>query len=312
MTTSIALSRRSMLASLLAVPFAARLSASPTTALLGSITGNEPATYSRFANWFGRKPQLAQLAFNQMSKTKLSRSTSYIVERGKEFMDLGAQILWSVPCPGRGQLEAIVSGTHDAMYRSIMEQILAASPTGTAPILVRPPWEFNLAGQENAAQDKAGNWDASLFVAAWRRIATIIRQVSRRFQRIWCPNVTTMALDPARCWPGSDHVEIVAQDFYMQKAYNKAGDFDWFRTEARGLQWGAEFARARGKRYGLSEWGMDSDVYTDDLAAAATWLKSLGALAHHHCWWDRPEVIDCRISDGAHPKLGAVYKQQFL
>lgn len=303
--------RRAMLASLAAVPFASRASAATATPLLGSISGNDLTALWRFATWFGRKPQLALVAFNQTNLTQLSSSTSYICSIALRFMALGPRILWSVPCPGAGQLEAIAAGKHDALYRAIMKQILAVSPGTSSPILVRLPWEFNLKGQQNAAVDRYGKWNAPLFVAAWRRIATITRQVSPRFQRIWCPNVTTMSLDPALCWPGVDYVEVVSQDFYMQRAYNRPGDFKWFRDEPRGLGWAATFAKNKGKRYGLSEWGMDSDIFADDLTAAAAWLKALGAHIHHHCWWDRPEVIDCRISDGTHPRLAAIYKQQF-
>ena len=98
----------------------------------------------------------------------------------------------------------------------------------------------------------------------------------------------------------------------MQRAHNKPGDFRWFLAERRGLAWGAAFARLKDKPYGLSEWGMDDDGFVKDLVAAAGWFKSLGSLAHHHCWWDRSEVIDCRISDGTHPGLAAAYKRQFV
>ena len=55
----IVLTRRAMVASLASAPFATSLLAAAAGARLGSITGNDPATYSRFASWFGRKPQLA-------------------------------------------------------------------------------------------------------------------------------------------------------------------------------------------------------------------------------------------------------------
>jgi hypothetical protein len=280
-------------------------------ARLGSITGNDPAGYLNFGQWFGRKPQLAVLAFNQSSASALSSSISYICQQGKSFIANGAQVLWSIPCPGAKQLEAIAAGSYNSLYSNIFQSILAVSPPNTQ-ILVRLPWEFNLAWQENAAIDKTGKFNSPLFISAWQQIAGIARSVSTRFSRIWCPNVTTMGHDPATCWPGEWNVEIVSQDFYMQSAYNKPGDFSWFLNEARGLQWGTSFAKLKGKTYGLTEWGMDSDVFVGDLNSTASWLSGLGSLVDHHCWWDRADVISCRISDGEHPGLAAAYKAQFF
>jgi len=279
--------------------------------LVGSITGNDPNGYQRFAGYFGRKPELALLAFNQSSVSAMASSVDWICQQGAAFQANGAQILWSVPCPGGWQLEAIVNGTHDALYLDVFNTILEVSPTGSGPIYVRLPWEFNIAGQENAAIDRGGNWNGPLFAQAFRRIAAIARQVSPRFQRIWCPNVTTMSLDPATCWPGKRYVDIVAQDFYLKAAWNQPGAFAWFRSEARGLDWGARYAKRKGKPYGLSEFGMDNDIFKADLDAAAAWFLGLGSLAHHQCWWDRWEVDDCRISDGSHPALATSYRTNF-
>ena len=285
--------------------------AAVTTAKVGSITGNDPSGYLRFASFLGRKQPLALLAFNQTSAANLWSSVPYICQQGAAFAADGAQVLWSVPCPGPRQLEAIVDHTWVGKYGTLFKSILAASPQNNSPILIRLPWEFNLAWQENAAIDKNGNFNAALFISAFQTLSNVARGVSPRFQRIWCPNVTTMGLDPLSCWPGSAFVDIVAQDFYMQSAYNKPGDFSWFLKEQRGLLWGANFARQNGKTYGLSEWGMNSDAFTGDLNAAALWLAGLGSALHHQCWWDRSDVIDCRISDGTHPGLGAAFRAQF-
>lgn len=287
-----------------------------SNARLGSITGNDPAGYTSFGQWYGKNPKLAHLYFNQTSASALSSSISYICQQGAAFIAAGAQILWSVPCPGAKQLEAIAAGSYNSLYTTLFQSILAVSPADSSSILVRLPWEFNLAWQENAAINKNGSFSASLFITAFRQIATIAKSVSPRFSRIWCPNVTTMNFDPLNCWPGVDYVEIVAQDFYMQSAYDQPGFFNaYFLTEARGLQWGADFAHLKGKQFGLSEWGMDSDIFVGDLNAAASWLSglALGGRLHHHCWWDRSDGgINCRISDGTHPGLGAAYKTQFV
>lgn len=269
-------------------------------------------TYLRFSQWFGRRPPLAVLSFNQTSPKAFISSIPYIVNCGKAYGQLGAQVLWSVPCPGKRQLEEIVAGNFDNHYRGLFQSVLAVSPADNSPILVRLPWEFNILGQENMAKDKNDKWASALFIYAWRKIATIARQVSPRFQRIWCPNACTMNFDPTWCWPGAGFVDIVAQDFYLQTRWNKPGAFNWFLNEQRGLIWGAKFAAQNNKPYGITEWGMDNDVFVKDFNLAALWMKGLGNSLHHHCWWDRSEVIDCRISDNQRAALGAAYKEQFF
>lgn len=291
----------------LRVPTAA--AADATQAATGCITTNDPAGYLRFSQFLGRRPALALLYFNQMGPDALWDSVPYICQQAASFIAAGAQVLWSVPCPGARQLEAIVAGTWDSQYRKLFASILAAEPAGDRAILLRLPWEFNLPQQENAAIDKDGAFDATLFVKAFQRLSDLARQVSPRFRRIWCPNVCTHGVDPLLCWPGTDYVEVVSQDVYMQTAYDKPGGLDWFLNESRGLLRGLDFAKSHGLGYGLSEWGMDSDAFAGDLSRVSAWLKTMGSTLDHHCWWDRSEVIDCRISDGTHPGLAAAYRQ---
>ena len=178
--------------------------------------------------------------------------------------------------------------------------------------MVRLPWEFNLAWQTNGPINLNGSYNPALFIQAWRQIATIAKGVSSRFYRIWCPNVCTNSYDPQDMWPGQTYVECISQDFYMQKAYDKPGYFNsWYLNQARGLAWGASYAKLKVKPYGLSEWGMDSDSFVGDFNNAAAWLSGLGEAVNHHCWWDRSDAIDCRLSDGTHPGLAAAYKSKF-
>lgn len=291
----------------LASPAQASIAMPGTVGVTGT---NDPASYLQFAKFLGWKPPIAHLYFNQTSPANLWGSVPYICNQGAAFMALGARILWSVPCPGAGQLEAIVAGTWKSQYTNLFQSILAVSPHDNSNILVRLPWEFNLSWQENAAMDKNKHFNAALFISAWQLLTTTARNVSPRFRVIWCPNVTTMQLDPLSCWPGVDYVDLVAQDFYMQKAYNKPGDFSWFLKEQRGLLWASQFAQLKGKQFALTEWGMDSDIFVGDFNAASLWLKGLGSALHHNCWWDRTDGINCMISNNALPGLAAAYKQQ--
>jgi hypothetical protein len=283
------------------------------TALLGSITGNDMAGLNRFATFLGRKPDIALLAFNQNNPAEFASSIDYIDRQAKSFIAAGcSRILWSVPVPGAGQLEAVVYGTYDGLYADIARRIVTTSAKDSR-YRVRLPWEANLDGgpgwgQTNVAKDAAAKWCGDLHREAQERIARVMRPIlGPKALLIACPNICENAnLDPRCLIPGPDLIDCIALDFYMQRKWNKPGDFAWFRDHARGLNYWRGEARRLGLYFGLSEWGMDSDDFLADFNACVSWIKANDV--HHHCWWDRPEVIDCRISDGTRPKLGAAYK----
>jgi hypothetical protein len=278
--------------------------------MLGIATAaNDPAAFDTFVAGSGIVPGYALIFFDQRSRANLTDSSEWIANKGGEVMRRGVDCIWSVPFGGKGALEEIASGARDADYRRVFTAILAQYPKGYArKIWVRIAWEMNLQWQENAAIDKTGEWNGKLYADAFKQIVRVSKLVSGRFAIIWCPNVTTQGYDPELCYPGDGWVDVVGQDFYMQKQWNKAGDFSWFRDEARGLAWGAKFARDHGKLYGLTEWGMDDDRFVPDLTTAAAWMEALGPILHHHCWWDRAEVIDCRLDK---PTIASTYKAAF-
>lgn len=271
--------------------------------IIGAAVGNEVSGYQRWASWFRPGPVL--MAFNQLDPAAFASSIPWILNRGKEMLAAGAStIVWSVPFPGSRQIERVAAGHFEADYWTIAKSIAAVQPEGD--ILVRLPWEFNLGWQENAAIDRYGNWSGDMFLAGWNYLADMFRRASPRFRRIWCPNILTMDLDPSRCLPRANRYEIIALDFYMQAKWNEPGSFAWFRDRPWGLEAMAALGKSKGKPIALTEFGMDSDLLADDLRAALAWAKAHDL--HHLLWWDRPEVIDCRLSDGHLPKLGEIFK----
>lgn len=237
------------------------------------------------------------------------------IAAGKTAIAKGRRVLWSVPFPGGGQMEAVNDGRHDDLYRSIADEILRAEP-GTHPIYVRPPWEFNLRGNpENLMLDKNGNVDPVLGLRAWRRIAMLFRCKSSRFKLVWSPDVehpTSEAFDPLRAWPGVEYVDVIAPDMYLGYAFgHKPGDYtgNWFRTPFLRLR---QFAFDKGKMFGLAETGADHD---DFMADVRMWLDD-AVKAPSGCafvsWWDDWQVIDCLISTGLRPKLADAYRLALL
>lgn len=283
------------------------------TALLGICPTNEVSDLTRFTSWKGQRPGLVNLFFDQRSPQHLA-GWRWIVDRARGFYGAGAsRILWSVPFPGKGQLEAVVFGTYDRLYSEMAQAIAAAvADAKDARARIRIGWEPNFGWQENAARAGNGDWNAGLYVKAFEHVAAIFqREIGRKKAFIvWCPNVGVYDCDPLSLVADPQFVDCYAQDFYLQKAYDSTGFFGYFRDRERGLNWGRELATSFGRSYALSEWGMDDDRFVPDLAAAAAWIKENDL--HHHCWWDRNDgPIGCAISDGSRTKLAAAYKEAF-
>ncbi|MBB3347305.1 hypothetical protein [Sphingomonas sp. BK069] len=286
--------------------------------LVGICPTNDVGDIKRQSSFLGRTPDLFNLFFDQR-KGMLPGSWQWQVGRNIEFYQAGApRLLWSVPCPGPGQLEAIIQGLHDGLYSAIAAAIgTAARRHGDSRARVRLFWEQNFEWQENAARTKDGKWSPTLHVQAFEHVAAIFKRVLGKDRKggdyayiIWCPNVGVYGCDPASMVPGRGFFHCVAQDFYLQRAFDGPGFFGYFRDRPSGLAWGRELATRLGKDYGWSEWGMDDDRFLPDLHAAADWIGKNNL--HHHCWWDRNDgPIGAAITNGNRAKIGAAFKEAF-
>ena len=128
---------------------------------------------------------------------------------------------------------------------------------GHGDAYIRLGWEFNLHGQYWRATD--GN--ARAWVSAFRRAVTAIRSTAPGVKIIWNPNEgPSQSLSDARAvWPGVGYVDAVGIDAYDW--YRPVEDWrSWRaeRTENGGWQYWMSFARAKGKKFALPEWGVYS------------------------------------------------------
>jgi hypothetical protein len=289
------------------------------TQQLGAITGNDTLVMEGWARWLGRPQDHDLLYFNQDSWPKLEASVDYIVDVGRKVLARRRRVQWSVPVAGWGAYDSLDSGRHDALYQRIAGSILGAYSEDRSRICIRPPWEFNIAGQSQASRSLVGVWDGRPYIAGYRRIAGIFRKVSPRFYFDWCPAVGMGELDPEACYPGDDLVDVISVDVYYRKQYddqgradNGAGLFGYRKTQPRGLDWLDRFAAAHHKLIGVSEWGVDSDRATVFTARFADWIKALGPRLSHQNYWDRTDGgVNSRLSDGGLPAIGAIYRQAF-
>jgi hypothetical protein len=289
------------------------------TRQLGAITGNDPKLMAEWRNWLGRAEDHDLLYFNQMGWAELEGSIDFITFLGRQVLEGGRHVHWSVPVGGKGAYAEVASGKRDPLYSRIATTILSAYTKPDERICVRLPWEFNMESQTLAARDAAGRWDARVYVAAYRRIAGLFRRASPRFYFDWCPNIGLGGIDPESCYPGDDLVDVVSLDVYYRAQYDDQGHKDaglgifyYRKTQPFGLDWLSGFGQRHGKLIGLSEWGVDDDRATEFMRLMTDWIGKQGARLSHHNYWDRTDGgVNSRLSDGHLPKIGAVYRQAF-
>lgn len=160
------------------------------------------------------------------------------------------------------------AGQYDSYYDSIARQV---ADSGVTNVIFRVGWESN---------DPAWPWyaggDAARFKATFRRIAIILRSRNPSCLIEWC-NVKdgSQPYSVLELYPGDAYVDIVGVNFYDGwPAINSdaiwAGAYMGTRRGGpRGIGKWLEFARSRGKKFAVSEWGIwlgrpdcrDSAVY---------------------------------------------------
>lgn len=278
------------------------------------IPKNEDVPCTRWRAWSGKQPQQALLYFNQESAAELDSSIWYIVDLAKKLKQQDPQIQphFNIPMPGLQQYEAVAAGYHDGMYRRMFQQMLAIfNPASTGRIETRIACEFQLGTyQKNVAINRNGQYDPALYVTVFRRIVSIGRSVSPRFWYNWCPNHGKDAQPHGleAYYPGDDVVDEIGFDFYFQSRFGTPSHA-WVLAPGSGYgaQWFADFAAAHKKPWSIPEIGADSDAAAPALDQLLAWAKLKGC--RWIGWWDRWEVINCQISTGALPAVGAVVRK---
>lgn len=244
---------------------------------------------------------------NQYSPDQLSNSIPYFASKAGQLVAKGMTPVWSVPLPGKGNLDATNVGVFDGIWYRVGRNMAAVQPIG--PLYARIAWEFGFEWQENAARH-GGQWNPALYARAFRRIVGGIRAGANGRQVIilWSPAIGDQGFDPLLAYPGDEWVDWVTPDFYMGASFgNKPGDFNYFRDHAFGLKHVFDFAAAHKKPIGFAELGFQGDEYLADATATFDLLASYSVPTKLVLIWDRPEVIDTTVSNGSKPALTALY-----
>lgn len=160
-----------------------------------------------------------------------------------------------VPGHGAAGFSDVAAGAYDAVFEAVAAA-LAANGFGASNAMIRIGWEFN------------GDWFAwsakgmaAKFVAAFRRIVTVMRSIVPGLATMWNPARGDSGIGRLESyWPGAEYVTCAALDVYDTEwrtgAILEPEEFDHIRTQRYGLDWLADFARIEGADVGLGEWGL--------------------------------------------------------
>ncbi|HUR18798.1 MAG TPA: glycosyl hydrolase [Acidimicrobiales bacterium] len=204
------------------------------------------------------------------------------------------------------------AGAYDSHF-SVLAQNLVAKGRGSDTI--RLGWEFN------------GNWfpwsvtDANKadFMTYWRRVVTAMRSVpGANFRFTWNPTLGRLYVAPDSAYPGDAYVDYIGLDAYDGGATqypDAAARWNWFATQAYGLNWHAAFAAAHGKQMTYDEWGVwavdgpgggggDSPYFITSMKA---WITN-NNVAYAN-FWEQPPGYG--ITAGNYPNAAAAFKQSF-
>jgi hypothetical protein len=142
-------------------------------------------------------------------------------------------------------------GDYDNQWRTFGAGVTRAGMANRT--VVRLGWEFNGSWVPWAARNPKS------FVGCWKRVFRAAESVAPGLRWDWTVNrgVGDALVDARRAWPGERYVDIVGIDSYdgWPPVLGKAG---WKAQYAGkyGLKFWADFARRRGKRLSVPEWGL--------------------------------------------------------
>jgi hypothetical protein len=275
---------------------------------VGVYNGNSLTVVDEFDAWLGGEARYQLIAFNQTSWANFASDVNWVLS----FWPVGTRGMWSVPLACQyGTLTDVTAGTYDATFTAAFNAILTKHPPGE-DIPVRIGWEMNLLAQEQRAYDGAGNPAPADWVAAYKHVVDLARDISPRFKYCWCPNLGSMVvagLTTTDTYPGDDYVDFVSGDIYFNSAFDStadggAGVYGSDKGATLGLDWLVAFADTHNKRWGLWEWGCDNNE-------APIWLKKILEFqadnnAFLSGYWNNGVW---KLSDDAMPGLSAIFKK---
>jgi hypothetical protein len=153
----------------------------------------------------------------------------------------------------RADLAACATGAHDDTFRAFGELMVKK---GRAASVVRLGWEFNGDFMPWSA------WNTEQWKSCYRHAALALRAANPRVILDWTINAhgTPEGICNGRstnCYPGDDVVDIIGIDNYdIAPSASSRADFMRIAKAPDGLSWIHAFAKKRGKKLSVGEWGI--------------------------------------------------------
>lgn len=215
------------------------------------MTEQRPGMHNAFGRWRKAKTDLAITYTGRSSWSEIVNPTWLFAawKNAPQTLVIGAP-----PFPERPaySLAACSRGDYDRQWRRFGANIAKARLASRT--IVRLAWEFNGEWQQWAARKPAD------FVRCWRHVFRAVESRAPGLRWDWTVNRGNsegVMKDPRKAWPGKKYVDIVGVDSYDgwpavrgRAGWNVqyAGDY--------GLKFWADFARSKGKRLSVPEWGL--------------------------------------------------------
>lgn len=209
----------------------------------------------------------------------------------------------------RSELAATANGANDSKYTTLAGRLVAA---GHEDAVLRLGHEGDITWYPWSWLN--GNHD--IYVAAFRRVSAVMRDVSSAFRidyqgngSPWNANYTWAGqVKPYGDWayPGDEFVDIVGVDTYNRQS--------WAATKAN-LDYTKDLAVQHGKQMSVPEWGLWRSQTGDDptyIQNMFSWLSSApnsqgpGSLAYHCYFWNH---VEANLNSA--PLSKAKYKELF-
>jgi hypothetical protein len=295
--------------------------------MVGIKTNGVPAGPSTVQGWLDRPLDIAGTTIT---------TTSYIGSN-KEYVNAsGNPPLLEVSFPllsifgesnGLNDLAKAAAGDYDATYEA-MAQALAAWPNTL--LSARIGWEFN--GNWYAWSNGVGtNATYANYVKAFQHAAEAIRKYNPKALIQWC--VAWGQPDPTPYWPGAydastnpGGVDVISMDFYQANIsqYNNGGKTStWAMAQTTAttidLDWMVTYAKSKGVRIALSEYGAGSPSSKGEgsgaglndgtwTAASIAWINAQDPGFFLWTLWSDDAPADDIVTSGANPAEQGAWK----
>jgi hypothetical protein len=208
-----------------------------------------------FARWRGRAVDVRTVFFGKKTWRHIQQSASTRPDDAR--MSVGFPML---PVTHAGQLAQCAAGAFDANMRLIRDTMLAKGWKGS---LLRLGWEMNRI--DRSVNPWAAKGDGKTYAACFRRWVSILNPGGvKNFVMVWNPgNQGSFPHPIENVWPGNAYVDIVGSNFY-DWCPPMTTDAEFERRLTLRDRWGnpagpkawLEWAKARGKKWALPEWGV--------------------------------------------------------